>query len=407
MASQETNWENSEVACEATQDESRITRLDWPNEPGELNVLCVGDMHIRTDNIPDIKRLGDSLVELITARKVDVLVFMGDQMHYHNKIDSHCFMHFNQMATRINELCRLVIIIGNHDMIYASMVESTAHVYGPFKKWQNTVVADVVCSDVYGQGEDRIKLTYCPYVPPGSLVPLIDAKMGSSWKSGGDEGKSIFFMHQELKGVWMGKKKSVSGDEWDPSWPDAYCGHVHAYCQLQTNVLYVGIPLEHDYTCSKNNSSVSLLTFRSGVEKQTEERIFLSNTRMVRKTINAREIDSGTLSDFRKINSYLSLNPKNKYHLVVNCTSASERDTMNKLLKGVVQDDSIPIFKFRSQIVQTKQRFPIQEKKFDGMSTTPSDNFMTHMKDAFAKDPSIEKLYKSLVGSKKPEHTIT
>jgi DNA repair exonuclease SbcCD nuclease subunit len=68
----------------------------------------------------------------------------------------------------------------------------------------------------------------------------------------------LYFAHQEFKGCKMGAITSLTGDDWNPSWPLCISGHIHEYQELQPNLIYAGTPIQHAYGDSPNKAIMIL-----------------------------------------------------------------------------------------------------------------------------------------------------
>ena len=81
------------------------------------------------------------------------------------------------------------------------------------------------------------------------------------------------FAHQEFFLCHNGPKRSNEGDYWPEGFPFIITGHIHEHRQLQSNLLYTGIPFQHT-SADANDKTVSFFSFTDGDWK--EERISLA-----------------------------------------------------------------------------------------------------------------------------------
>jgi hypothetical protein len=80
---------------------------------------------------------------------------------------------------------------------------------------------------------------FVPYVPPGRFKEAIQ---GFDLKS-----VDLIFAHQEFMGAKMGAIVSKIGDEWEEDLPPIISGHIHDFQRIQSNILYVGTPMQHAF----------------------------------------------------------------------------------------------------------------------------------------------------------------
>jgi DNA repair exonuclease SbcCD nuclease subunit len=99
---------------------------------------------------------------------------------------------------------------------------------------------------------------------------------------------TAIFGHQEFRGVRYGAIVSVRGDEWPLTHPYVITGHIHDYQELQPNILYPGIPIQHSFGDSYNKT-VSYFTFM-GPKERHHERISLGLPRKQIIRISVEEV---------------------------------------------------------------------------------------------------------------------
>jgi len=206
---------------------------------------------------------------------------------------------------KLQEYAPVYIIVGNHDRPNNSVFLTDQHPFNALKCWKNTIIIDVV-------HQEMIKghlFTFVPYVYPGRFMEAIDFLYGiiketppaqresllsekETIKSShlinlkgeqlsnpidlsiGDCKKSTcIFAHQEFKGAKMGAIISEEGDPWGLNLPLVISGHIHDYDHLQSNIIYVGTPIQHAFG-DRSDKTVSWFTFNDDGSYH-EERIDL------------------------------------------------------------------------------------------------------------------------------------
>jgi DNA repair exonuclease SbcCD nuclease subunit len=217
-----------------------------------MKILCIGDVHIKNDNLSMVDLFLTRIKEYLQNNPVDLVVCLGDVLHYHDKVYTHCLnkatMFFKTITHELD--IPLIVLVGNHDMIGPLEFLSTNHWMNSFKSWKNLTIVDTVKQKVI----NGYTLTFCPYVENGRFIQALDTV--SDWKK-----SSIVFCHQEIKGVVMGPIISVLGDEWDLNFPQLVAGHIHERQEPQSNVHYTGSSLQQSYSrnvCGKTCSLIEL-----------------------------------------------------------------------------------------------------------------------------------------------------
>lgn len=229
----------------------------------DLSVLVIGDPHFKISNVRDTDGMVESIVKICIERAPDLIVVLGDILDRHENV------HISPLTRAVNFLELLMriaptyVLIGNHDLKNNRQFLSDEHPFNALKYWGDnmTVVDTTISSDFKGY-----KLTFVPYVPPGRFIEALDQCDG--WES-----STCIFAHQEFKGAKMGAILSTEGDYWPLTNPYVVSGHIHDYQELQTNILYVGTPLQHAFG-DKHDKTISFFKFFQS-QKLYHERIDL------------------------------------------------------------------------------------------------------------------------------------
>jgi DNA repair exonuclease SbcCD nuclease subunit len=276
-----------------------------------VEALIIGDPHYKTKNEVDTRAFEKAILDLLSERKPDFIVVLGDILDTHERIHESPLSRAVFFLHKLRKIAPLYVIIGNHDRISNVSFLTDEHPFNALKYWDNTMVVDVV-------KQDKIKdhlFTFVPYVTPGRFREAIDTLYGklkgdqqpstrtvlsedidlSEDNSLGDWRESTcIFAHQEFKGAKMGAITSEEGDEWDLSNPLVVSGHIHDYDHLQPNIIYTGTPLQHAFG-DRSDKTVSWFTFGPKPSEYKEERIDLNLPKKVIVKVKFDDIDETEL----------------------------------------------------------------------------------------------------------------
>lgn len=200
-----------------------------------MKVLIVGDIHIKTNNLEQISKLQQVIIDKIHDLKPEFVVFLGDILDYHEKIITPCLNKACELIKEVSTLCKLYVLVGNHDYISNTQFLSNNHWMNALKQWNNVIIVDkVIVNDQY---------TFCPYVYPGKLLEALQTNKEYITTK-------ILFCHQEFRGCDMGVIVSDCGDEYTSLENFKYIisGHIHDSQWLSDEVFYVGAPLQHAFS---------------------------------------------------------------------------------------------------------------------------------------------------------------
>ncbi len=209
-----------------------------------MKFLFIGDPHIRVENFASFDKLTKMIEKVVDEQKVDIILVAGDVMHYHERLHTLALNKSIDFLVDMGKLCKVVCLVGNHDMINNQQFLSQNHWMRHYKdRLPNVDVIDTVQSyEMKG-----VRFMCCPYVYPGRFVEALESatpKTGNGFHWGESD---IIFAHQEFKGCKMGAIVSEIGDQWDESWPQVVSGHIHDYQKPQPNVFYPGTPMQHSF----------------------------------------------------------------------------------------------------------------------------------------------------------------
>jgi predicted phosphodiesterase len=211
-------------------------------------VLCIGDIHIKVDNLALIDLLEQQIKSLFTAsfaRDIELIVVLGDILHTHERVHT---LALNRAHNFIEELASfgdpVIVLVGNHDYIQNDQFLTKNHWMNGMKWLSNVYVIDDTISS---WAKD---FAFCPYVPVGRFREALDTA-DFDWKK-----KKVIFAHQEFEGAIMNHGIVSSGDPWDKTLPMIISGHIHGRQDLHSGVHYVGAALP-------GNEGTSMLTLYS------------------------------------------------------------------------------------------------------------------------------------------------
>lgn len=208
-----------------------------------MNVLFIGDIHIKFKNIKQVDILQSKLHELTN---IDLIVFAGDILDSHEKIETQLMNRAYELIDELRSIAPVYILVGNHDYINNQQFLTTNHWMNGMKKWDNVYIVDTPIETQH--------FVFVPYVPPGRFCEALNFIL--DWKS-----KKCIFAHQEFKGCKMGAITSRDGDEWDLAWPMVISGHIHEKQLPQKNIYYPGSVLNHAF--GYDSQGLSLFNFDS------------------------------------------------------------------------------------------------------------------------------------------------
>lgn len=202
-----------------------------------LKALCVGDIHIHTNNITQVDEFYKKLLKLINSIDIDIVILMGDVLHTHERLHTVAFNYATKLFKSISNIKPLYILVGNHDLINNSQFLSQNHWMNCFKSYNNiTIVDDVIVNTI-----NNIKITLCPYVSDGKFLQALNTKK-EQW-----EDSRCIFAHQLFDGAKMGSIVAEGVEKWDEKSPFVVSGHIHDKQKVQSNIYYTGSSMQHAF----------------------------------------------------------------------------------------------------------------------------------------------------------------
>lgn len=220
-----------------------------------LKVLCIGDIHVKVNNIKESKSLTDAVCAQARTLPIDLIVVMGDVLDRHESIHVVPRTLAVKFLIELATIKKTYVLIGNHDRPNNSDFLSDYHPFVGVSA-ENLVICDKV---IQATITDR-NFLFVPYVYPGRFMEALQTlkpEPVSQWISSID----CVFAHQEFYGTSMGVVVSTVGDKWPLGYPYVISGHIHDYCRPQKNIVYVGTPHQNAFGESEDKS-ISLFTFQ-------------------------------------------------------------------------------------------------------------------------------------------------
>jgi DNA repair exonuclease SbcCD nuclease subunit len=238
-------------------------------------LLVIGDVHVKLDNLLEIKTLLEKISITVEQQQPDIIVLLGDILHTHERVHTNCLNAAMDLFRICSSLRPTYVLVGNHDFISNSQFLTTHHWMNSFKNWDHLTIVDTIHSLTHNGN----RFVFSPYVPDGRLVealgtldfPFTEAHM--------------IFVHQTLDGVKMGMNIANGVEEWKPEYPFCCSGHIHDKQRVQPNLYYNGTPMPHAFG-ERNDKTVSLFTVTDGlIELHQELKLDVCSKRLEYVTI--------------------------------------------------------------------------------------------------------------------------
>jgi len=269
-----------------------------------MKILAIGDPHAKKNNVHEINLLTDKICELIDKVKPNYVIILGDLANDFEKMYLTAFKAIDNLLTRVSEKCETFYIVGNHDMINNQVFLTDDHFFNTFKVYRNLRIIDEVTSVLF----NGMRITLCPYVPPGRFVEALNT-LPDWWRE-----SMAIFCHQEFRGAKMGAIESRVGDEWPDTYPMVYTGHIHDRDLLQCNLLNIGASRQTSFG-DNDKKTVELITIEA--DSISSEAIDLGLPKKVSYRL--------TFEEFKKI----ELNTNDIFRLKIKDTSENIKKLKN------------------------------------------------------------------------------
>jgi DNA repair exonuclease SbcCD nuclease subunit len=229
----------------------------------QLNILVVGDLHFKITNLPEMKVLCDQIKEKAQTMKPSFIVLLGDTLDRHESIHVSPLTDATKFIYELSRISKVYLLIGNHDLKNNKQFCSEEHPFTGLKYINNiTVIDSPLVEEING-----MTFSFLPYLPNNRFHEGL--QLIPKWKD-----STAIFCHQEFKGCKMGSIVSTS-DNWDLNNPLIISGHIHNYQEPQSNMIYIGTPIQHGFG-DNDKKTISLFTFTYIINEMNHIRIDLN-----------------------------------------------------------------------------------------------------------------------------------
>lgn len=237
--------------------------------------LLVGDLHFKTSDIERCQIMCKDVISKANETNPDFIVILGDVYHDFEQIKQSVNRRVTDFFEEMRKIAPLYVLVGNHDRPNNTEFCTKNHSLAPFEYWDNIHIIDTTKQyNIKGY-----KFVFVPYVYPGRFEEALD--LVEDWRD-----SDAIFAHQEIKGVKMDMIRSEMGDEWQIDYPQLFCGHIHEYQKLASNIHYPGNVMQLNYG-DNTDKSISLITFKG--KKWTEKRLYTDVPCKVKLVVNVDE----------------------------------------------------------------------------------------------------------------------
>lgn len=266
-----------------------------------MKFLCVGDPHIKADNISLVPELTNKIrnaTELVGAGTI--IVFMGDIFHSHEKVHVPSLNAALTMYETLSKTNQIITLVGNHDFINNKMFCTKDHSLNVFNSFSTIVDTPMVLDGCL----------FIPFVPISEIEKVLQPA-------------KCVFAHQEFKGATYGSGRVSEHGSPIPPMP-VISGHIHIPQKLGT-VEYVGVPWQTQFDEEFDKSFVvvdsdTLSISRIPIKWDHEWRTYRINVSDAKNftlpdNYRSRVILAGTTGDiaaFKKTSKYKELVVKAK-----------------------------------------------------------------------------------------------
>jgi DNA repair exonuclease SbcCD nuclease subunit len=230
-----------------------------------LTIICVGDPHIKIDNIPEVDLFIERLEELVRKTKPDFTCILGDILHTHERLHTTPLNKAYELIKKLRDITETYVLVGNHDMISNRSYLNENHWLNGMKEWSNVTIVDRVMSIE----KDGHNFFFVPYVPPGRFQEALATHEDDFLNA------DIIFAHQEFSGCKMGAIISIEGDKWPLNYPSVISGHIHSNQTPQENIYYPGSAMQHAFGESEKNIIPIITTNSDDPRRYTLEEVDL------------------------------------------------------------------------------------------------------------------------------------
>lgn len=227
-------------------------------ELNDLRICVIGDPHFKASTAIQNLEMSKQIIDIVKNNNVDFVVVLGDTLDTHANIHMIPLVNSIDFLRQLQDLTKLYLLIGNHDLLNnKSYLKENYHPFSALKYWNNTEVIDTAKWITFNKNNISYHFTMLPYVEPGRFKEALE--LVPQYKD-----SICLFCHQEFVGAQMGCFTSVDGDIWVEDEPYVISGHIHDYQMLQSNIMYLGTPIQQSFG-DKDNKFIALLTIKDKI----------------------------------------------------------------------------------------------------------------------------------------------
>lgn len=194
-----------------------------------MRSLRVGDPHARPNNLVEMAKLMDFVLETARAKRVDQIEFLGDLFHTHAVLRLEVQEFWTKYLRLISHVIPTVVLVGNHDL--SGNYNSTFSALSIFNllegsSWLN-IVEEPKTDGIFG---------YLPYIHDHKT--FIDSANKLA-----DQGAKVLVCHQTIQGSRYESgfyaADGVPTGDWSKRFVHIVSGHIHSEQSFE-NVIYPG-----------------------------------------------------------------------------------------------------------------------------------------------------------------------
>lgn len=345
-----------------------------------INVLIIGDPHIRTNEVEYTDLMLKEILMLARTEKFDFIVVLGDTLHTHNKVDIDPLSRAVEWLGELSDIAHLYLMIGNHDIRNpkVNLVESEkkVHPFTALKRWKNTtVVDDLVIDEVKG-----MKFCFTPFIPEGEYHRVISKVDTKEIK--------CFFSHNNFYGVRykLGDDPAECPDVWPEDYPLMIAGHNHEYQIVRSNLVYVGTPGQQDFGASPDKAVVTW-KFSSEIASCNDM------TRKPLVTIPLRTIHIFKASELAELCSLLEDLKTSKRTRLVKIKIRGTRAELHTITKSHVYTE---LKSLKGVVIHDEPMDEEIEKPIITIESKPTSSFEEIVRDVLKGNPDLLNVFNTL-----------
>lgn len=269
-----------------------------------MSLLIIGDPHFMLTNRSDTDVLHSESVRLVKKKKPNAVIVLGDTIDSFDKVNTRVLERASNFIADLADLCKVYLLIGNHDLPDNKSPFSTTHSFTQFARSNGnvTVVDKVLLEEVCG-----VKTLFVPYLPAGTFMDAISKYEGQY---------RLVFSHQEFAGcIYHGDIETQVTERWSLEILNV-SGHIHRAQYVGDYLFYAGTPYQINFGESADKKGVFILNMTS----MDIERVRLRGMKQ-RRTVKVHYNDFDE-ADFGDEDRYL--------RVIVTCDSPEDDSTLKK-----------------------------------------------------------------------------